>query len=597
MTSSRDVKDMLGLPAQQSPLPKPSKKAKKDNKKGPEGSQWNKELKSLMGERAPPLPLAAGPKWKDKRNRMMGPVRKWRKTPFKNDARTDGLLLRHWQRLADDHSKSANGISLENGESKQEQLDPQGSYRFAKYNQVVPAPSFTQQEYEEHLKNERWTEHETRYLMSLYHDFYGKWPLITDRYEYVRPAQQEVKDNENVTADQPSLSPQHQRRMEELKYRFYEVCAKVKALRTPPSQMTEAEYRDHDIMMKFNPQQELTRKKIKEQQMARSKEEMNEEKYLLAELKRIYANQERFDAELRELHTRLDHSLTDDKLGPGAYTSSTELTQLFQRFAMQDKSKNQQKMPQARRSIPGEGIPTGSAGSPTAVTPGGLPQKKGGASANESANTRNLPPKAEARYGVSTHDRLTSGITFVSDKITKARSPTKSSVQNSKVAAILSEVGIPEVMQMQTPAVCEEMERLVDMALGLLKNRQAMEKIENETLVLRKQLEMDGIVQPQELAEEQHQEEGLVRAEDNPEKAQNVISENARAENGELVAADGPADEAGDQRIKTEDQDAATDGREQPQRGGSRKRSVSVLSAASGGSRGGPKRKGARKAA
>ncbi|KAL9090046.1 MAG: hypothetical protein Q9159_002214 [Coniocarpon cinnabarinum] len=571
MTSTRDVKDMLGLPAQLGPRPKPSKKGKggDKSKKGPEGSQWNKELKSLMGERAPPLPLSQGPKWKDKRSRMMGPVRKWRMAPFKNDARTDGLLLRHWHRLADDQAILEHGVHESKEQMEQMHLETQEPYRFAKYNQSVSAPDFSHEEYEEHLKSDRWTEDETRYLLRTYDNFSGKWPLISDRYEW--------------TLANDSSAQHVQRRMEDLKQRFFVVSAKVLSLRRPLSQMTDSEYRDHDVMMKFNPQHEMTRKKIKEQQMTRSQEEQKEEQYLLAELKRIYAHQERFDAELRELRTRIDHSLTDDKPGGASYTTSTELAQLFQRVTQQDKNKaaaaqqqqqQQQKAASQRRSIGDGGAP--SQGSPTAATPSSQSHKRQSLSAQDAAGTRNLPPRAEARFGVSTHERLTSGISFVSDKIGKARAATKSSVQNQKIASILGELGIPEIIQMQTPAVCEEMEKLCESVVGLLKTRQAVEKAEGERLVLIKQLEMEGVIKPGEHSSGEKKEQA-------DEGDGGPAADTSTVQEGDLD---------GDYAIKTEDEAAGEDAQTQPS---GRKRSASNLSATSASSRGGRSRKSARK--
>ena len=588
MASMRDAQDMLGLPTQQASRPKPSKKGKKDSKKGPKGSQWNKELKSLMGERAPPLPLSSGPKWKDKRSRMMGQVRKWRNTPFKNDARTDGLILRHWQRLADEHIETADGVNAKSEEMDQKLLNNQAPYHFSKYNQKIRAPKFTPEEYADNLKSERWSEDETRYLMDLFDEFSGKWPIISDRYEYQSLPKSELNNegsSGNDGSQQSLVKPL--RRMEDLKSRFYDVSAKMMVLRIPASQMTETEYRDYEMMQKFNPNHELTRKKIKEQQMSRSAEERKEEQYLLSELKRIYANQERFDAELRELRGRVDHSLTDDKLGPNAYTTSAELHQLFQRIAVQDKNKAQVKMPQARRSLPDASLPGGNASSPTAATPTSAQHKKG-TSDPSAAQTRSLTPRSEARFGVSTHERLTSGITFVSDKIAKARAATKSSQQNQKIAAILAEVGIPELMQMQTSAVCEEMEKLVEVVLGLLKTRQTVEKTENEVLVLRKQLEMDGILKPEEKKEEE-------------EDVGNQPTDSGNADEQADVDAEGEPDSVADgetneeQVIKTEDQGSIADSQSRPVSAAGRKRSASVLSTASASSRGGPRRKGARK--
>ena len=495
-------------------------------------------------------------------------------TPFRNDARIDGLLLRHWQRVADDHIDFANGLHEPNTTLEEKQLESQEPYRFTKYNQSVSAPSFTPEEYSEHLTSGTWSEEETRYLMDLYNDFAGKWALITDRYDYSKPT--------------------GQRKMEDLKQRFYYVSAKVLALRTPPSQMTESEYRDHELMLKFNTQHESTRKSFKEKQMARSLDEQKEEQYLLAELKRIYAHQERFDAELRELRTRIDHSLTDDKPNGTAYATSSELTQLFQRVAQQDKSKlaavQQQKASATsqRRSL---GDFPGSAGSPTAQTPSSA-HKRGSLSIAE-AQTRNLTPRAEARFGVTTHERLTSGITFVGDKIAKARAATKSSVQNQKISAMLGELGVPEIVQMQTGTVCEEMERLCESIVTLLKARQVLDRTENEKDVLIKQMEMEGILKPGEVKGRSGDAVGDADVEEKEEEQ----DEDAVGEVDDApAAADESAvqeEEDGEHAVKTEEQEGDEETEKEPPV--ARKRSASVLSAMSAGSRGSRVRKSARK--
>ena len=616
MTSTRDVQDILGLPIQDDVRLKQSKRNKSDNrsKKGAEGSHWNKELKSLMGERAPPLPLASGPKWKDKRNKMMGPVRRWRLTPFKNDARTDELLLRHWQRSADEHMDlAAHNIHDQDEESERKHSDTQQPYRFFKYNQSTNAPNFTHEEYDEHLKSERWTEDETRYLMMLYEEFAGKWPLITDRYDYgssmtsLRSTMSSQQQDADLTAQSEvpsSVAPFH--RMEDLKARFYQIATKLTSLRNPQSQMTEIEYHEYELMTKFNPQHEIMRKKIKEQQMTRSSEEQREEQYLLAELKRIYSHQERFDAELRELRGRVDHSLTDGRPGGTTYTTSSELTQLFQRVAQLDKSKAQaaaqQKAASHRRSVDGSAIASlASAGSPTAATTFGANQKRGHATQEIVPGTRSLSTKDEARFGVSTHDRLASGVSFVSDKIAKARTATKSSVQNQKIASILAELSVPDIIQIQNSTICEEIEKLVDGVVALLKARQAIEKVAGERSVLVKQMEIEGLAKLGEYSD--GGENGRLDDDDDDNGEQGAVE----VEHGDKVGGDGQymkgenqeaarsdRDDGTEQDVKMEEQPQELEANEQNKVSG-RKRSASVLSAMSASSRSGRQRKGARK--
>jgi DNA methyltransferase 1-associated protein 1 len=85
-----------------------------------------RELYSLLGENTPPIVLTQN-KFRDKPTLKAAP---WNWVKFKNQARDDGLVLHHWVRG---------------------QHVPDEEYAFAKYNQKVKVPEFTEEQYNEAL--------------------------------------------------------------------------------------------------------------------------------------------------------------------------------------------------------------------------------------------------------------------------------------------------------------------------------------------------------------------------------------------------------------------------------------------------------------
>lgn len=352
-------------------------------------------------------------------------------------------------------------------------------YKFAKYNLQVKPPPYNPSQYDTLLKSDNWSKEETEYLLELHSDFYGKWPVIYDRYDY-RPA---VHDTSLKPAGEIQIFSE--RSMEDMKARFYEVSAKLMAAQTPVSNMTASEFEDHEKMTKFDPKQETERKRQKEALLARTKDEKKEEEYLLAELRRIYMRQKRNEEEQADLRERLDHSLTDSVPGAPSYNTSTEINNLFQKMLTKDKNQKAQ-----RRSIFGDA--GGPNATPTSAAAAGPPQsatsaqaggpKRASMAAGTTPTRRQIPPVAEKRFGITHHDRLTSGVTFRSDKLTKAR-VAKSAAQTQKIATILGELQIPEILQMPTSNVVQGMEKLVAKVSLLIEARRAKEKEQNDLKV------------------------------------------------------------------------------------------------------------------
>ena len=87
------------------------------------------------------------------------------------------------------------------------------------------------------------------------------------------------------------------------------------------------------------------------------------------------------------------------------------------------------------------------------------------------------------RFGVvQHHDKLPSGVSFASDKLSKPRIA-KSTIQTDKIAAILGHIGVPDLIPLPTPAVVEQFEAIMAKVHTLLDARKLAEKEEQEIKV------------------------------------------------------------------------------------------------------------------
>lgn len=418
-------------------------------------------------------------------------------TPFTNPARKDGLVLRHWKRAPDQTTTGlppatpasaetpggANGISEGFPDSKATQTE--ADYHFAKFNVRVEVPEYNDNQYEAYLKSDEWGREESDYLIDMAKDYDLRWIVIADRYDY-QPNKTSVEGGSTAV-----VKPPKQRTMEGLKARYYEIAAKMMALHHPISNMSTVEFDLHEKMTKFDPRQEATRKQLAEALLSRSPEEIKEEEILLGELKRIVTNEERFSQERRELYARLEAPQSSGNTT--MYQSSQGLAQLMQTLLSADKNKK-------RRSLmgPNEGASSPAAGA-SSQNPGAQGDRShrdsiGGSSikkpsASNSFAQRQLTPREEIKFGVSHHERLTSGVQFRHERITKL-AQAKSNVQATKISAALAELQIPARLVMPTTKVVAEYERLISSIHTLLDVRKVGEKVEGEIRVLRAQREM-----------------------------------------------------------------------------------------------------------
>ena len=535
-----------------------------------------RELYALLGERAPPVSMIQEQKQYKQRPKRPYRAAKWERTPFTNEARTDQLVLRHWRR-----QQEAKPVGeAEGAEAQNSEIQPETHYKFAKYNTQVTAPEYDQAQYDANLTNPNWTKEETDYLVEIYKEYAGRWAIITDRYEYAPPTSIPSSSSESDAIPPPPV----ERSMEDLKARFYDISAKLMAMQTPLEKMTASEYATYETLIKFSPERETTRKSIANALLNRNPEEVKEEEWLLQELQRITASQARFDAERREIRDRLeypqnarDRSAAAATGNPAAsassdfYRSSQALQQLLQTLAHADRSKKRRNLLGADGILasPAAAGPGGSspatatgAGSMSAMGTGGrdsfggAAQKKGSmaagsggggadaaAAAAAAAAARAFSPRSAAKYAVTTHDRVGSGVTFRTDRILKLRQA-KSGAQTQRIGEALAALGVPEVIVLPTQEVCGEFERLVSAIGGLVDLRKVAEKEVGEIKVAR------------EMRRERLRREGVEVADDVEMEGEEAKTEGVEEEEGgEPMEVDEVEDKYGDQDVDGE-QDA-----------------------------------------
>ena len=488
--------------------------------------------------------------------------------PFTNPARSDDLVLRHWVRksgpsepaLANDANKEG-----QEGEAKSN-MDVSG---FAKYNVKAQLPKrYTDEQYDKLLQSDDWSREETDYLMDLVQEYDLRWILIADRYDY-RPRAA------SASGESTALVPTGRHRtMEDMKSRYYTVASHMLAIETPPSEMTESEHKIFEIMQNFDADREKQRKALANAQLNRTKDEVQEEALLLEELKRIVTNERDFMDERRELYTRLEAPISTGNTT--MYQSSQGLSQLLQLLLQADKNKKRRPLlgPETGASSPAsqgaQATPSGARDrTATPAATAAPPSKKGSVSAAAAQpQVKTLTPSEEAKYGVTHHDRLTSGVQFRNDRAQKL-TQAKSNIQSQKLAAALTELGIPPRLFMPTEKVCKEFEKLVHSVNILLDARKVSEKLEGEIRVL-EAAKQERERKEKEKAEASTIEAGAASADAAPpaDNSQNTNETAQKAENqaeqSAPAATTGPADASAASPTK-----------------GTHKRSASVFSAVS----------------
>lgn len=500
MASSSDVRDVMDLPdldpndklTQQQPkrqkLAAPMMGAKRMD-----GMQ--RELFALMGENTPSVSVSKDahtslfkdkPQWQAK-------LTPWVWTPFENQAREDGLVLKHWVR----------GGELTQGDQ----------YPFAALNTQISFPELTQDDYETlKLATPGWTLDETKYLMDLCSEWDLRWPVIHDRWEWqtedagdvvmsttesdkkVKEEDKDVemadvkdekddrkddKDKEKSEKKESAAPPDGTARtVEDLKERFYNV---VSAMSKHPEKFSAEGY--NMTTVKFPRDMEIKRKQYLERLLARSPAEIAEEEALILKSRKLELSAAKMLQERQELLKLLDAPQPTSSVAQ--FQTSQGLAHLTS--TLNDKSKKGGK-PTKDGSV-GPQVPD-RAGSVEKTTKKeetreakkAAKEDKKAATTIAAAISKKLTTKEEAAYGISYHDKLTPGVYLRSSKVTTF----KPTIQ-TKIVAALQDIGIPPKPVMPTAKVCAKFESIQHSMSVLLETKRAADKLETEIRLLRGQ--------------------------------------------------------------------------------------------------------------
>ena len=250
-----DIKDIMGIKGDTKGA---AKKTKGVSEKKPEGVSrevWQITKGQSGDALAPVVPTHAG--LKDKRKVSARKVA-WSWQPFKNSARGDQLMLKHWVKTG------AGGAVLPGSNGG----DVGGDYAFSKYNKKVDMLAYNDEEYGSllaQLTNGDWSREETDHLFELLQRFDLRFLVAHDRWEH--------KGTKN-------------RSVEEMKARYYEIARALLEARADVPEEAAA----HPLLKDpFNADAERDRKLALADQMERTNALEREEQNILDEVKAIGA--------------------------------------------------------------------------------------------------------------------------------------------------------------------------------------------------------------------------------------------------------------------------------------------------------------------
>ncbi|CAE6440573.1 unnamed protein product [Rhizoctonia solani] len=450
MASSADVRDILSLPASSSAhLPAAKKIIAHAPTRKPDGI--SREVYALIGDNSPTLVQNyAAPKLKqkptfgktsvEKPKEEERPAVKWEWREFSNNARADGLKLKHWAKLP----------------SEQE---PESTYPFEKYNVTPMIYAYSTDEYNKHLQDPDWSREETDYLFQIAREYDVRFFVMHDRYDF--PGGKE-------------------RTLEDLKHRYYGVCRKL--LRQRPWGGEEATKSQLLGSFNFDKDRETTRKEYLKGLFNRTPAQIAEEEALYIEMKRLQQNEARFardredilrtlgglDSGLANLNVDPDYFVT----GPGSVTASV---------VTQEKKKKRRdtSVSASGMDLDTPGTPGGNSLALLGLGPGNKGRKtdaKQAASDLLQCITRLDPPTNPTKSGhVAAHAR--------SSRIPTVR-------VSSGIHAIIAELGLShDRLVMPTRANVEKLEGLQQAAMGLVEVKRAHDRTKHELAVLKARLE------------------------------------------------------------------------------------------------------------
>ncbi|XP_059163538.1 DNA methyltransferase 1-associated protein 1-like isoform X2 [Physella acuta] len=283
MATSTDVRDILELDTGQGQTDFMTKeslmtegKKKKIRKsdvgiKRPEG--MHRELWGLLHtdsryqtDAAPIIPSDSKQGYKQMKAKIgSSRVRPWKWMPFTNAARKDGAIFYHWGRAADEGK----------------------DYPFARFNKTVDVPIFSDLEYQQHLHDDNWTRQETDHLFELCKRFDVRFIIVHDRWD-----REKYKDHS----------------VEDLKERYYNICNTLAKVRAPSGSEPKVKA--------FDAEHERRRKCQLMKLFDRTQEQVEEEEYLIGELKKIELRKkerEKKQQDLQKLITAADSNADNRK--------------------------------------------------------------------------------------------------------------------------------------------------------------------------------------------------------------------------------------------------------------------------------------------
>lgn len=216
----------------------------------------------------PPLIPTQEPKvYKHPKANLRHGVRRWHFVEFKNPARSDSATFSHWRCVNDDPAKE---------------------YPFAKFNKQVNVLKYTDAEYAQYLSHDdNWSRAETDHLFELAKRFDLRFYIISDRWD-------------------PAMFPpaNRKRTIDELKDRYYKVVGILQRYRGGV---------DESQIYVFDFEHEHKRREQLEKLFNRSKEQVDEELYLMEELKKIEIRKKERERKQQDINKLLTAAVDMDK--------------------------------------------------------------------------------------------------------------------------------------------------------------------------------------------------------------------------------------------------------------------------------------------
>ena len=286
-------------------------------------------------------------------------------------------------------------------------------YRFEVFDKHADVIDYTPEEYATYLEKPGWSKEETDRLMSLCKEYDLRFIIVHDRW---------------------CESGSSSRTIEELKDRYYSIA---RSLLSSRGQSTEGLHYDF--------QRETTRKQYLEELFKRTPQELEEENKLIAEAKRLEANEKALAQQKADLLRLLETPAAQGSYSQ--YTTSQGLGSLAQSLLTADKQKHKKR--------PSE-----------MLTP----------SASFRQKHRKLSPREEREYGVVWHDKLSSGAYLRSQKTVVLKQTVA-----AKVQAVMQELGMSNVLSMPTEKTVKRFDMLQQKIGILLEAKRVCDKISEST--------------------------------------------------------------------------------------------------------------------